>query len=256
MTGAGELRIYRSPIIDSERFWHGFPERGGGVSTGPRASLNLGYRWGDSEERVTENLRIVAEHVGYRPEDLVVTQHVHGTAVWTVGETLPEPPEFDGMVCDVPGKVLGAFAADCIPLLFVAPAAKVCGAAHAGWRGTVNGMAVSVVERMCEKGADVEDLRVALGPSIGPCCFEVGDEVVEAFARAFPSAPGLIVDGPRKKHVDLRVATRAQLQAVGVRAEHIDDRPPCTQCNPERFFSYRRDGREGGIHMGFVGIKP
>ena len=94
-----------------------------------------------------------------------------------------------------------------------------------------------------------------LGPHIGPCCFEVGDEVVAAFESAFPEADGLVVDGPIKKHVDMRVATRVQLEEVGVKPAHIDDSPPCTKCHPDRFFSYRRDGQAGGVHMGYIGIR-
>src|SRR3990172_12724964 len=94
-------------------------------------------------------------------------------------------------------------------------------------------------------GSAPRDVRVGLGPSIGPCCFEVGPEVVEAFARALPAAPGLVVPGPKKPHVDLRVATRALLERAGVRPEHVDDRQPCTRCDAARFYSFRRAGQEG-----------
>lgn len=251
----GEIRIYRSAVIDETVFWHGFPERTGGLSKDRRSSLNLGYRWGDDESVVEDNRRLVAEHVGYAPDALVVTKHVHGTAVWTVGEPLPDPPEFDGLVADEPGVVLGAFAADCVPLVFGDPVARVCGAAHAGWRGTVAGAAANVVERMIARGARAASIRVALGPCIGPCCFEVGDEVVGEFQRTFGDVPGLVVEGPRREHIDLRIANRLQLEALGVRAEHIDSAPPCTRCEPERFYSYRRDGFLGGVHMGFIGLR-
>lgn len=249
------IRLHRSPVIPSEGFTHGFPERTGGVSTGARASLNLGMRWGDDRASVETNRRLVAEHAGYDPAQLQVTRHVHGTSVWRVGEPLAEGAEFDGLVCDRAGAVLGAFAADCIPLLFAEPAARVCGAAHAGWRGTVAGVARNVVGRMQEIGARPDRIRVALGPSIGPCCFEVGPEVVAAFRAALGDAPGMVVAGPRKDHIDLRVATRLILERAGVRPEHIDDRPPCTRCEPERFFSYRRDGEAGGVHMAFIGLR-
>src|SRR5690606_19195290 len=144
----------------------------GGVSTGLRRSLNLGYRWGDDPALVETNRRLLAAHAGFSIDDLAVTKHVHGTRVWRVGEELPEPPEFDGLVSDRPGTVLGAFAADCIPMLFADPAAQTCGAAHSGWRGTVDGVAARVVARMSELGSRPADIRVALGPSIGPCCFE------------------------------------------------------------------------------------
>ncbi|HEY4241644.1 MAG TPA: peptidoglycan editing factor PgeF [Kofleriaceae bacterium] len=254
MAAADPIRLYRSPVLPSEGFVHGFPERTGGVSTGPRASLNLGKRWGDSPEIVEENRRRLAAHAGYAPERLAAMRHVHGTNVWRVGEPIADDAEFDGLVSGEVGPVLGAFAADCIPLLFADPVARVCGAAHAGWRGTVNGIAKNVVARMGELGSRPADVRVALGPSIGPCCFEVGPEVVAEFRAAFGDVPGLVVAGPRKDHIDLRVATRTVLERAGVVPDHIDDRPPCTRCEADRFFSYRRDGKDGGVHMGFIGL--
>jgi hypothetical protein len=246
------VRLYRSHVLPREGFVHGFPERSGGVSTGLRASLNLGKRWGDDAANVEENRRRLAEHAGYDPAQLQATRHVHGTHVWKVGE--PEVEECDGLVCDRVGPVLGAFAADCIPILFADPVARVIGAAHAGWRGTVGGVAKNVVARMAELGSKASDIRVALGPSIGPCCFEVGPEVVEQFRAAFGDVPGMVVAGPKKEHIDLRVASRTVLERAGVTPEHIDDRPPCTRCEADRFFSYRRDGREGGVHMGFIAM--
>lgn len=248
------IRLHSSPVIPREGFVHGFPERSGGVSQGLRSSLNLGVRWGDDQDHVATNRRLLAEHAGYDPEQLQVTRHVHGTNVWTVGEPLAEGAEFDGLVCDRVGPVLGAFAADCIPILFADPVARVCGAAHAGWRGTVAGVARNVIDKMQALGARPEHVRVALGPSIGACCFEVGPEVVAEFRAALGELPGLVVAGPRKEHLDLRVASRAFLERAGVRPEHIDDRPPCTRCEPDRFFSYRRDGKDGGVHMAFIGL--
>ncbi|HEU0034453.1 MAG TPA: peptidoglycan editing factor PgeF [Kofleriaceae bacterium] len=248
------IRLHRSDVIPREGFVHGFPERTGGVSTGPRSSLNLGARWGDDRANVDENRRLLAAHAGYDPKQLVATRHVHGTNVWRVGEPLPPDAEFDGLVCHEVGPVLGAFAADCVPMLFADPVARVCGAAHAGWRGAVAGVATNVVRRMAELGSRPEDLRIALGPSIGPCCFEVGPEVVAEFRATYGEVPGMIVAGPRKDHVDLRVALRTELERLGVPRAQIDDRPPCTRCEADRFFSYRRDGREGGVHMGFIGL--
>jgi len=256
MEVSGTIRLYQSPLIDSSVFWHGFPERTGGVSTEERSSLNLGHRWGDSPENIQRNRELVAKHAGFAFEDLLVTKHVHGNRVWTVGEELPNPPEFDGLVSAVAGKVLGAFAADCVPLVFADAEAGVCGAAHAGWRGTVGRVAVNVVHGMVAAGASIEQIVVVLGPSIGPCCFEVGSEVVKEFTDAFPGAAGLVVDGPVKEHINLRVATRVQLGEIGIVPENIDDTPPCTKCHSDRFFSYRRDGQAGGVHMGYIGVKP
>jgi polyphenol oxidase len=248
------IRLHQSPVLPSDGFRHGFPERSGGVSTGARASLNLGVSWGDDRALVEVNRRRLADHAGYDPAAVQMARHVHGTDVWAVGQPLADDATFDGLVCDRPGAVLAAFAADCIPILFAEPAARVCGAAHAGWRGTVAGIARNMVAAMQALGARADRIRVALGPSIGPCCFEVGPEVVAAFRDALGDVPGLIVAGPHKDHIDLRVASRAILERAGVAPDHIDDRPPCTRCEPERFFSYRRDGRAGGIHMSFIGL--
>lgn len=246
------IKLYTSHVLPREGFVHGFPERSGGVSTGARASLNLGKRWGDDEANVEQNRRLLAEHAGYDPAQLQATRHVHGTYVWKVGE--PEVAECDGLVCDRVGPVLGAFAADCVPILFADPVACVIGAAHAGWRGTVGGVARNVITRMVELGSQPGDIRVALGPSIGACCFEVGPEVVAEFREAFGDVPGMIVAGPKKEHIDLRIANRTVLERAGVDPAHIDDRPPCTRCEADRFFSYRRDGKDGGVHMGFIGM--
>jgi YfiH family protein len=250
------IRLYTSSVLPTEGFVHGFPERTGGVSTGARASLNLGKRWGDGPEVVEENRRLLAQHVGYDPQELVATRHVHGTAVWAVGEPLTADAEFDGLVCDRPGPVLGAFAADCVPILFADPDRRVVGACHAGWRGAVHGVAANTIARMVELGARADQIRVALGPSIGPCCFEVGPEVVDEFRAVFGDVPGMVPRGPHKDHIDLRVALRTSLERAGVVANHIDDHPPCTKCEPDRFFSYRRDGKDGGVHMAFITMRP
>lgn len=250
------LKIARSRLIDEAVFNHGFPERSGGVSVGEhRASLSLGAGRGGDPAHVDENRRRVASMAGYDPKKLLVTKHVHGTAVWRTDQPSPTPNEFDGLVTNQPGLVLGAFAADCVPLVFAEADARVCGAAHAGWRGTVGKVAVNVVNRMTELGARLENIVAALGPSIGACCFEVGDEVVAEFRAAFGDPPGLVVRGPVKEHIDLRRAHRVQLEAAGLRPENIDDTPDCTMCHPARFFSYRRDGVGAGTHMGFINLR-
>src|SRR5207248_4494539 len=99
------IRLYTSPVMAVDGVTHGFPERSGGVSTGLRASLNLGKRWGDDEANVETNRRLLAEHAGYDPAQLQIMRHVHGTRVWKVGEPLPDPAEFDALVCDRPGPV-------------------------------------------------------------------------------------------------------------------------------------------------------
>lgn len=215
----------------------------------------MGVRWGDDAEAVATNRGIVAKQAGFPLTALQVTKHVHGTTVWRVGEATTEPAEYDGLVTEQIGPVLGAFAADCMPIVFADPVARVIGACHAGWRGTVAGVAQNVVARMVELGAQPGDIRIAVGPSIGPCCFEVGAEVVDAFRQAFGNVSGMVVAGPQKDHIDLRLALGVALSRVGLGDAHMDLAPPCTRCHPERFFSYRRDGQAGGVHMGFIAMK-
>jgi hypothetical protein len=255
MIADDRVRVLRSALLPEELFVHGFPERGGGVSSGTRASLHLGAARGGDPAEIEENRRRVAAEAGFDVGELIATRHVHGTAVWKVGDPLAEDDSFDGLIADRPGAVLGAFAADCLPILFADPERRICGAAHAGWRGTVGRVAVNVVRAMERAGAAAGDIRVAIGPSIGRCCFEVGPEVVREFELSFPGTDGLIVDGARRQHIDLRVATRSQLETIGIRSAHIDDTPPCTMCHADRFFSYRRDGAGAGCHMGFIGLR-
>src|SRR5262249_22682549 len=153
------LEILTSPVIPRDGFVHGFPTRHGGVSTGKRASLNLGTRWGDDADNVAENRRRVARAAGVDVARLQVTKHVHGTDVWVVGDPAPELAEFDILVGDRPGDTLAAFAADCIPNLFCDPVRRVVAAAHAGWRGTVNGAAARALATMRDRfGSKIEDI--------------------------------------------------------------------------------------------------
>ena len=140
----------------------------------------------------------------------------------------------------MPGAVVGVYTADCVPILLADDEGRVA-AAHAGWRGTVAGVANAAVEALVSIGARRERLRAALGPSICAHCFEVGEEVAAAFDALAPSS--VVRDGGGKKpHVDLWEANRLVLAAAGVPESAIDAAPPCTMCEPERFFSFRRDG--------------
>lgn len=248
------MRLLRSSLLADlrPRVTHGFSTRLGGVSIGPHASLNLGRAWGDDPACVDENLRRLADEGGFDAARLVTCRQVHGARCLRVdgqGSDLLRDEPADAMVTCEPGRTLGIRTADCVPIVFADDEGRV-GAAHAGWRGTVAEVAAATVAALEELGARRERIRAALGPSIGPCCFEVGEEVADAFARLVPeavlSAPG------RKPHVDLRLANRVLLVRAGLRPEHTDATPPCTMCDGERFFSYRRDGAGIGQMLSFV----
>jgi YfiH family protein len=253
------LPVLESAVIP-EAFSHGFPTRVGGVSAAPFDSLNFTRHWGDAAEAVQENRRRMLRALGL--ERLFVMRQVHGTHVVRIGPR--DPPDGldaasgDAFVSDVPGAGLGVFSADCVPLLFADPRTGACGAAHAGWRGTVAGIAGATLAALVGGyGGRPDDVRVAMGPAIGPCCFEVGPEVVAAFEARHAGARdrGVVVPGrgPRP-HVDLKRALRLELEAEGVPPHQIDAGDACTRCDPGgRFFSYRRDSGRGGGHMALIG---
>jgi polyphenol oxidase len=157
--------------------------------------------------------------------------------------------EADALVTVVPDTTVGVYTADCVPILFSDGDGRVA-AAHAGWRGTVQGVASSTVEALVSVGAHRERIRAALGPSICAHCFEVGEEVAAEFDRVVPTS---VVRAPGEKpHVDLWEANKVLLLDAGLRPEFIDAAPPCTMCEKDRFFSFRRDGANIGQHLSFV----
>jgi YfiH family protein len=257
------LDLIRSRVMPPG-FRHGFTTRAGGVSAPPFDSLNLGGKWGDAPESVLENRRRVLAAAGVDANAFFVARQVHGAAVERVraGDFPDDIARLaaDALCTDVPGAALAVYVADCIPALIADPRTGACAAVHAGWRGTVAGVLPAAVRALGEQlGARPEDLRVAMGPAIGACCFEVGPEVVEAMEAALPGAraAGVIVEPPAgagagKAHVDLKRANRLQLERAGVAPAAIDDLPLCTSCDRGRFFSYRRDRGATGQHLGFV----
>jgi len=251
-----EVPLFTSAVLP-ESFRHGFTTRSGGVSAAPFDTLNLGGRWGDRREAVLENRRRVQLAAGGRP--IFFATQVHGREVARVVQgTTPEALmaiEADAVFTTLPEAPVGVYVADCVPILIADERTGACAAVHAGWRGTVAGVLAAAVARLvADAGARAADLRVAIGPSIGPCCFEVGPEVAEAFAARF-AGEGVVVERPgRKPHVDLRRAQQVQLVRAGVDPGAIDGGGECTHCDPAgRFFSYRRDAGHTGQHVGFIG---
>lgn len=184
---------------------------------------------------------------------LHLLKQVHGSAV----ERAPWEgrPEADAGVSERPGDLLGIETADCLPVLLVDPLRRVVAAAHAGWRGTVAQVARHAVDSLVAGGSRPSDLLAALGPGIGPCCYEVGEEVREAFGDA---GAGCFRPGPRgRPHLDVREANRRQLLASGLAADHIHSVDDCTYCLPDLYHSYRREGRGAGRMINVVGFaKP
>jgi YfiH family protein len=190
------------------------------------------------------------------PLPLRALRQVHGRMVHIV-DARPEgpapvpPPEGDALVTAAPGIALAVRVADCVPVLLCDASRGLVGAVHAGWRGTVAGVLAAAIAAMRGLGSVPADLLVGLGPSIGPCCFEVGPEVVAAFRAAGAQADACIVDADRAR-IDLPGINVLQAMAAGVRSENIAVAGLCTVCRPDLLESHRRSGGSPGRMTGLV----
>jgi len=240
---------------------HAVSTRQGGVSPEPYASLNLSTSTGDSRENVDVNHRRLAWALDLPRERLTTTWQVHGThVVRATAETMGGMwDKADGIITDTPGLPLTQRYADCTPLIVYDPRRHAAGLGHAGWRGTVAGMATALVQTMTTAfGSDPGDLVAVVGPAIGPCCYEIGPEVVEAVQMTFPAADALLsrpANGASaaQPHFDLWAANRWQLEQAGV--GQIEVAGICTRCQRETFFSHRGDGPVTGRFGAVVMLK-
>lgn len=210
-----------------------FSTREGGVSEGPYASLNLGRLTGDDVERVDENRRLLCAEIGADAERLALNRQVHSTLVHRAEPGARGEPG-DGLWTDEPGQPILAMAADCLPIALARTEGKPAVAVlHAGWRGLLAGIVGIGTETLAGP------LQAAIGPAIGPCCYEVGEEVSTPFAKTFGAD---LVHGRR---LDLWSAAERSLNAAGV--DDVLRIDLCTFCNPKRLFSHRRTGKPRGV---------
>jgi len=181
---------------------------------------------------------------------LFLLRQVHGASVRVA--PWQGTPDGDAAVAGEPGLLLGIETADCLPVLLVDPVLRRVAAAHAGWRGSAAGVTAAAVRALVERGSRPEDLLAALGPAIGPCCYEVGEELRAAFG---PQGASFFRPGPRgRPHLDVRAVNERQLLALGLRPERLVHVADCTHCQADRYHSYRRDGRGAGRMISFVGF--
>lgn len=243
-----ELPVLTSSLLDLPGVRHAFFTRQGGVSTGIYASLNVGVGSKDDPAAVAENRRRAAACLR---GDLVVAYQVHSaTALVADGPWPAGPPQADAVVSSTRGVICGALAADCAPILFADPEARVVAAAHAGWKGALTGVAEATLARMETLGARRERVVAAVGPCIGPASYEVGVEYVERFLHFDPTysrffTPGA---GPEKRQFDLPAFVLARLRAAGVAACEWIGRDTCAE--PDHFFSNRRAFKQGEADYG------
>ena len=236
---------------------HGFSTRHGGVSTLPHlASLNLGFNCGDDRANVMENYRRLTSAVGVNT-DFIRAAQIHSATVLTVDNAFladydfHTPPECDGFVTALRDVSLTVRTADCVPVLAHDPVSGVIGAFHAGWRGAVGGILAAGVSAMEKLGAEVQNIRVTVGPCIAPCCFEVGEDFIAAYTEVLGSdfASRFIVG----RYADLPGTCLALLKEAGILAENIDISGECTCCNQDKFFSHRGSGGKRGLMAAVIG---
>ena len=229
---------------------HGFPTREGGVSTGAWASLNAGGSVGDAPAAVELNLQLLAAAARVERDRLFGVKQVHGDTV--VQAPVAEQFEADAIWSGRAGDAVGVKTADCVPILLVDPKGRRVAAVHAGWKGTLSEIAARTVEALVRAGSSPADLRAAIGPSIGPCCYAVGEDLAAKFAERFPAE--ICVRRPSGPSLDLPSAVRTTLVRAGLPPAQIDTLGLCTSCDA-RFFSHRRDRGLTGRHFSFVACR-
>ncbi|HJZ64150.1 MAG TPA: peptidoglycan editing factor PgeF [Candidatus Acidoferrum sp.] len=280
LNSVGGLKILQlEPFSKLHWLTHGFSTAPGGISDldGSKV-LNLSFTDWDTRENVLENRKKFLAVLGAQRFALIALKQIHSAVIWPFASAPKEPCKGDASLTTTPGLLLGVQTADCVPILLVDPKTRAVAAVHAGWRGTLARILEKTVGELHARfGSNPSGLLAAIGPSIGPCCYEVGAELVTQFASQFADAPdyfdeprtgeepnplqwlNMMPPGhqppPKNVHLDLPKANRSQLLAAGLREKNIFSSGLCTACNPDLFFSYRKQGTRSGRLLAAVGIK-
>jgi len=251
------------PDFGPRRSVMAFSIRTGGCSPRPFESLNFSVSQGDEAQNVGWNYEALAKRLGIDAGRTTPCRQVHGDSVEFIDSIAEISPQADAIITTTPGIYPAIKTADCLPILLLDPVHRLAAAIHAGWRGTVLRITRKVLRLMKSRfGTDPTDLVAALGPAIGPCCYEVDEVVLKPFRETIPEAEQFIVksesrDTSRESHrLDLRGANRLELIREGVPTSNIRSADLCTCCNPALFFSYRRDGVKSGRHLAVTGFIP
>ncbi len=239
------MRLIQSPMLAG--FAHGFTTRSGGASSPPFDTLNLGGKVGDDAGLVRESWRRVEEATGL---SFARVCQVHGARAVRIDAASDPIEEADVVVSRTLGLAACVSVADCVPILVADPESGVVAAVHAGWRGTLARAAAEGVAALSrETGAPPRRLLASIGPSIGPCCYEVSPDLAARFAEAFGA--GVLREG-REPKLDLWSANEAALRAAGMAPDRVEVLGRCTACERELFFSHRRDAGRTGRQAAFI----
>ena len=244
---------------------HGFSTRRGGVSQAPFDSLNLSFEVGDDAQSVRENRRLLFSDLGIGDKPLVKAKQVHQDDILIIDEEMAAKPDFpetvrscpaDALITPLRGITLSVSVADCVPLLLFDLRNRIAATVHGGWRSTAASLPAKVVRKMGEIfETRPEDLVAGIGPSIGPCCYEVDEPVISAFANLSPHSHEWVRErGGGRWHLDLAKANCRQLLEAAVPQGQIFSSRMCTSCRQEFFFSHRRDSGKTGRMMGVIMI--
>ena len=259
---------------------HAFSTTPGGISPLENEKvLNLGFTDWDTRENVQENRRRFQKAAEAEPFPLITLKQFHSDVIHLFDATPGEPCKADASITNRPGLALAIQTADCVPILLVDPKKRAIAAIHAGWRGTLARIAAKTIGKMqMHFATNPRDLLAAIGPSIGPCCYEVGTEVATQFLSQFADAPSYFDEfrtgdepnpiqwlnmmppghqpPPRGVLLDLRKANRSQLLSAGLRPQNVHTIDLCTACHPNLLFSYRKQGPRSGRLMSLIALKP
>jgi len=270
-SGNHTVPLIESPLLQEIRgLRHGFSTRKGGVSKEHLSSLNLGFNLGDEKEKVLENFRILGSLFEAKPEDFVLTQQTHSVNVRHVGREdrgkgifrERDYTDVDALMTDAEGVILSAFSADCVPILFYDKGHRAIASCHSGWRGTHGRILARVIEAMQrEFSSKPEEIYIAIGPSICKNCYEVSEDVGEAFLDAFPALREMTKNASpiervseEKFHIDLWELNRWIALENSIPAENISISGYCTMERPDLFFSHRYSQGKRGVQGAFIGL--
>ena len=238
---------------------HCFTTRYGGVSENEFKSMNLRMNCDDKRENILKNYEIICDEIGVNFENLVFSNQVHCDTILSVtkedmGNGITKPQKWDGadgLITNEPGVPIIIFAADCVPVFFFDKEKKVIALVHSGWKGTVLGISAKCIDKMVtEYSCTPEDIMVAIGPSIGECHFEVGDDVADVFRNTFGES---VLKKYEKWHVNMQKAIELQVRKQGV--EKIIRADICTYCQSDLLFSHRKTNGKRGVMAGIMELK-
>lgn len=242
---------------------HAFSSRLGGVSQGIYESMNLGFNTGDSYDNVLQNYGALCKALSINRDDLVLSDQQHDIKIMRVeevdkGKGITKSKDYsciDGLVTNKPGIPLVTFYADCVPLFFLDPVKKVVGMAHSGWKGTVNKIGKEMICKfVSDYRCNIGDILVGIGPSIGPCCYEVDEAVCQQFGKLdyVNSTASIKPQGNGKYIIDLWEVNKTLLISEGIKHQNITVTDLCTKCNKDIFFSHRGHSGKRGSLVGII----